>query len=66
MVFGLLGLANDAERFYDLVDYLTPLEIFYVRLAQRFLDLGHGDELLLQASNTEYTGDLPSWVPVSY
>ena len=47
MVFDLLGLAQDAERFYDLVNYSTPLETFFVRLAQRFIDLGHGTMLLL-------------------
>lgn len=66
MVFGLLGLANDAERFYDLVDYSTPLETFFISLAQRLIDLGHGAELLLQASNTVHAEDLPSWVPVSH
>lgn len=66
MVFGLLGLAKDAERFYDLVDYSTPLETFFLSLTQRLIDLGHGTKLLLQASNTEHREDLPSWVPVSH
>lgn len=66
MVFGLLGLAKDAERFYDLVDYATSLETFFISLAQRLMDFGHGAELLLQASNTAHKEDLPSWVPVSF
>ncbi|KAG8161681.1 hypothetical protein KVR01_008668 [Diaporthe batatas] len=63
MVFGLLGLAKDAERFYDLVDYSTPLEILFTCLARRLISLGHGVEVLLQASNTAHTNGLPSWVP---
>ncbi|KAI7781316.1 Heterokaryon incompatibility protein 6 [Diaporthe eres] len=63
MVFGLLGLAKDAERFYDLVDYSTPPRTFFLGLTQRLIDLGHGTQLLLQASNTEHREDLPSWVP---
>lgn len=66
MVFGLLGLAKDAERFYDLVDYSTSLETFFISLAQRLIDHGHGAELLLQASNTVHKEGLPSWVPVSF
>ncbi|KAL2274001.1 hypothetical protein FJTKL_03718 [Diaporthe vaccinii] len=66
MVFGLLGLAKDAERFYDLVDYSTPPRTFFLGLTQRLIDLGHGTQLLLQASNTEHREDLPSWVPVGH
>ncbi|KAH8781122.1 heterokaryon incompatibility protein-domain-containing protein [Diaporthe sp. PMI_573] len=66
MVFGLLGLAKDAEEFYDLVDYSTPLGTFFVSLAKRFVDLKHGTKMLLQASNTAHTEELPSWVPVSH
>lgn len=66
MVFGLLGLARDAEQFYDLVNYSTPLETLFVSLAQRLIDLGHGAKMLLQASNTAHAEDLPSWVPVSH
>lgn len=66
MVFGLLGLARDAESFYDLVNYATPLETFFVSLAQRLIDLGHGTKMLLQASNTAPAEGLPSWVPVSH
>lgn len=66
MVFGLLGLAKDAEHFHDLVDYSMPLGTFFVSLAQRLIDLGHGAKMLLQASNTAHTEDLPSWVPVSH
>lgn len=66
MVFGLLGLAKDAERFYDLVEYSTSLGTFLLGLAQRLIDLGHGAKLLLQASNTVHGEDLPSWVPVSH
>lgn len=65
MIFGLLGLAKDADRFYDLVSYSTPLDTLFVSLAQRFIDIGHGPELLLQASNTANKESLPSWVPVS-
>lgn len=66
MVFGLFGLSKDAERFYDLVDYSTPLGTFFLGLTQRLIDLGHGTEMLLQASNTEHREDLPSWVPVGH
>lgn len=66
MVFGLLGLAKDAEHFHDLVDYSMPLSALFVSLAQRLIHLGHGVEMLLQASDTAHTEDLPSWVPVSH
>lgn len=64
MVFGLLGLADDADAFYDLVDYKSSTEQVFLSLAQRLVELGHGVQLLSQASNTEANDELPSWVPV--
>lgn len=65
MVFGLLGLANDASAFYDLVNYTNSTEEIFISFAEKFVEMGHGAKVLSHASCTESSEELPSWVPVS-
>lgn len=65
IVFGLLGLANDASAFYDLVNYTSSTEEIFISFAEKFVEMGHGAKVLSHASSTESSEKLPSWVPVS-
>ena len=63
MVYGVLGLATDAERSALHVDYSESTAQVYHRTAKVLIELGSGIEVLYEASCYPHLEGLPSWAP---
>jgi hypothetical protein len=60
-IFSALGLANDANEFYDLLDYSRSCEDIYEGTTRKFLDQGHID--ILSYCQFLKMSHMASWVP---
>jgi hypothetical protein len=60
-IFSALGLANDANEFYDLLDYSRSCEDIYEGTTRKFLDQGHID--ILSYCQFPKMSHMASWVP---
>jgi hypothetical protein len=60
-IFSVLGLANDADEFYDLLDYSRSCEDIYEATTRKFLDQGNID--ILSYCQFPKMSHMASWVP---
>jgi hypothetical protein len=65
-IYGMIGLASDAETFFPQISYAKSVEDVYLDFGLQFVRNGQGIDLLYQVdSGISPTIRLPSWVPVS-
>jgi Heterokaryon incompatibility protein (HET) len=61
-IFGMLGLASDADQLGIRPDYSTPCQTVYTDAARTLLQHGHTD-ILVFSQFPKMHSDLPEWVP---